>query len=341
MISNFFIDRPLFATVVSAFIVIAGLAAFRELPVAMFPNIAPPQISVTTVYPGASAEVIAETVAAPLEQALNGVEDMLYMLSGNSSTASSLTIAMTFAVGTDPDIALINVQNRVQSAIQLLPEEVRRQGVSIQKALPSFLMILSFDSPDGRYDDLFVSNYATLNVIDELRRIPGMGNVQVFGARDYSIRIWLQPDRLTELGLTPADVAAAVREQNAQSAAGRLGDEPIDERVDLTLSVTTQSRLSRPRGVRAHRAARRRRRPGRAPQGRRARRARCTRLWVRALALGKARHRRGASARARRERARVRGGRLREDGGARARFPGGARVVDPVRHEQVRPHVDA
>ena len=246
MISNFFIDRPLFATVVSAFIVIAGLAAFRQLPVAMFPNIAPPQISVTTVYPGASAEVIAETVAAPLEQALNGVEDMLYMLSGSSSTASSLTIAMTFAVGTDPDIALINVQNRVQSAIQLLPEEVRRQGVSIQKALPSFLMILSFDSPDGRYDDLFVSNYATLNVIDELRRIQGVGNVQVFGARDYSIRIWLKPDRLAELGMTPADVAAAVREQNAQSAAGRLGDEPTDEHIDLTLSVTTQSRLSDP-----------------------------------------------------------------------------------------------
>ena len=142
MISNFFIDRPLFATVVSAFIVIAGLAAFRELPVAMYPNIAPPQIAVTTVYPGASAEVIGETVAAPLEQALNGVEDMLYMLSGSSSTAGTLTIALTFAVGTDPDIALVNVQNRVQSAIQLLPEEVRRQGGSIQKALPSFIMIL-------------------------------------------------------------------------------------------------------------------------------------------------------------------------------------------------------
>jgi multidrug efflux pump subunit AcrB len=171
---------------------------------------------------------------------------MLYMRSGSSSTAGSLEIAMTFAVGTDPDIAVINVQNRVQSAVQLLPEEVRRQGVTVQKALPSFLMILSFDSPDGRYDDLFVSNYATLNVIDELRRIPGMGNVQVFGARDYSIRIWLRPDRLAELGLTPADVAAAVREQNTQSAAGRLGDEPTTERVDLTLSVTTQSRLSDP-----------------------------------------------------------------------------------------------
>ncbi len=246
MISNFFIDRPLFATVVSAFIVIAGLAAFRELPVAMYPNIAPPQISVTTVYPGASAEVIAETVAAPLEQALNGVEDMLYMRSGSSSTSSSLEIAITFAVGTDPDIAVINVQNRVQSAVQLLPEEVRRQGVTVQKALPSFLMILSFDSPDGRYDELFVSNYATLNIIDELRRIQGVGNVQVFGGRDYSIRIWLQPDKLAELGLTPADVAAAVREQNAQSAAGRLGDEPMTELVDLTLSVTTQSRLSDP-----------------------------------------------------------------------------------------------
>jgi len=246
VISNFFIDRPLFATVVSAFIVIAGLAAFRELPVAMYPNIAPPQIAVTTVYPGASAEVIAESVAAPLEQALNGVEDMLYMLSGSSSTASSLTIALTFAVGTDPDIALVNVQNRVQSALQLLPEEVRRQGVTIQKALPSFLMILSFDSPDGRYDEVFVSNFATLNVIDELRRLPGVGNVQVFGARDYSIRIWLRPDKLAELGLTPADVAAAVREQNAQSAAGRLGDEPMTEQVDLTLTVTTQSRLSDP-----------------------------------------------------------------------------------------------
>jgi HAE1 family hydrophobic/amphiphilic exporter-1/multidrug efflux pump len=244
--SNFFIDRPLFATVVSAFIVIAGLAAFRELPVAMYPNIAPPQISVSTVYPGASAEVIAETVAAPLEQALNGVEDMLYMRSGSSSTAGTLEIAITFAVGTDPDIAVINVQNRVQSALQLLPEEVRRQGVTVQKALPSFLMILSFDSPDGRYDDLFVSNYATLNIIDELRRIPGVGNVQVFGARDYSIRIWLQPDRLAEFGMTPGDVADAVREQNAQSAAGRLGDEPTTERIDLTLSVTTQSRLSDP-----------------------------------------------------------------------------------------------
>lgn len=245
MLSNYFIDRPLFATVVSAFIVIAGLAAFRELPVAMYPDITPPQIVVATSYPGASADVIAETVATPLEQALNGVENMLYMRS-NSSSSGLLELSITFAVGTDPDISVINVQNRVQSALQLLPEEVRRQGVTVAKALPSFLQIITFDSPDGRYDPLFVSNYATLNVIDELRRIPGVGNVQVFGARDYSIRIWLQPDRLAELGLTPGDIVAAVREQNVQSAAGRLGDEPIDERVDLTLSVTTQARLSDP-----------------------------------------------------------------------------------------------
>jgi HAE1 family hydrophobic/amphiphilic exporter-1/multidrug efflux pump len=245
MISNYFIDRPLFATVVSAFIVIAGLAAFRALPVAMYPDVTPPQVTVSTVYPGASADVIAATVAAPLEQALNGVENMLYMRSASSSSGA-LTIAITFAVGTDPDIAVINTQNRVQSAIQMLPEEVRRQGVTVAKALPSFLQIVTLDSPDGRYDELFISNYATLNVFDELRRIPGVGNIQIFGARDYSIRIWLRPDRLAELGLTPGDVAAAVREQNAQSAAGRIGDEPMHERVDMTLSVTTQTRLTDP-----------------------------------------------------------------------------------------------
>jgi multidrug efflux pump len=245
VISNFFIDRPLFATVVSAFIVIAGLAAFHSLPVAMYPNIAPPTVAVSTVYPGASADVIAETVATPLEQALNGVEGMLYMRSASSSSGT-MTISITFAVGTDPEIAVINTQNLVQSALQLLPEEVRRQGVTVAKALPDIMEVVTLDSPDGRYDGLFVSNYATSNVIDELRRIPGVGNINVFGARDYSIRVWLRPDRLAQYGLTPDNVAAAIREQNTQSAAGRLGDEPMTQRVDLTLSVSTQGRFSDP-----------------------------------------------------------------------------------------------
>ena len=202
-------------------------------------------MGVNTAYPGASADVIAETVAAPLEQALNGVEGMLYMRSANSSSGA-MQLSITFAVGTDPDISVINVQNKVQSALPLLPEEVRRQGVTVAKSLPSFLQVVTLDAPDGRYDELFVSNYATVNVLDELRRIPGVGDLQIFGARDYSIRIWLKPDRLSEFGLTPADVAAAVREQNTQSAAGRLGDEPMVKRVDLTLSVTTQGRLADP-----------------------------------------------------------------------------------------------
>ncbi len=245
MISNFFIDRPLFATVVSAFIVIAGLAAFHSLPVAMYPDVAPPTVSVSTIYPGANADVIAETVATPLEQSLNGVEGMLYMRSASSSSGT-MTISITFAVGTDPETAVINTQNLVQSALQLLPEEVRRQGVTVAKALPTILEVVTLDSPDGRYDGLFVSNYATSNVIDELRRIPGVGSMQVFGARDYSIRVWLRPDRLAQYGLTPDNVAAAIREQNTQSAAGRLGDEPMTQRVDLTLSVATQGRLSDP-----------------------------------------------------------------------------------------------
>jgi HAE1 family hydrophobic/amphiphilic exporter-1/multidrug efflux pump len=245
VISRFFIDRPIFASVLSAFIVIAGLAALRVLPVAQYPDILPPEVDLQAFYPGANAETVAETVAAPLEQAINGVDNMLYVRSASAGNGS-LAMTITFAIGTDPDLAAINVSNRVQSALSQLPEEVRRQGVSVRKRSTSFLQIIALDSEDPRFDAVFISNYALLNVVDELRRVPGVGDAQIFGSKDYSIRIWLRPDRLAQLGLTPADVAAAVREQNAQFAAGRVGEEPTKGGVDFTFSVTTLGRLAEP-----------------------------------------------------------------------------------------------
>ena len=245
MISGYFIDRPIFASVISAFILIAGLAALRALPVAQYPDILPPQVEVNAFYPGANAETVAQTVAAPLDQAINGVEGMLYLRSASAGNGFLSTV-VTFAIGTDADLAAINVQNRVQSALASLPEEVRRQGVQVRKSQMSLLMILALDSDDPRFDSVFISNYALLNVVDELRRVPGIGDVQIFGSKDYSIRVWLRPDVLAKLGLTPHDVAEAIREQNAQFAAGRVGQEPMDEPVDFTFSVTTQGRLETP-----------------------------------------------------------------------------------------------
>ena len=245
MIARYFVDRPIFASVLAAFIVIAGLAALRVLPVAQYPDILPPEVDLQAFYPGANAETVAETVAAPLEQVVNGVDDMLYLRSASASNGA-LGMTVTFAIGTDPDLAAINVNNRVQSALSQLPEEVRRQGVSVRKRSTSFLQIVALDSEDPRFDAVFISNFALLNVLDELRRIPGVGDAQMFGAKDYSIRVWLRPDRLAELGLTPSDVAAAVREQNAQFAAGRVGEEPMAEDTGFTFAVTTLGRLAEP-----------------------------------------------------------------------------------------------
>lgn len=241
--SRFFIDRPIFAFVLSIFMVLAGLAAMRILPVAQYPEIAPPGVQVTAFYPGASAEVIAETVATPIENAINGVENMLYMAS-TSTSSGTLAITVTFEIGTDIDQAALNVNNRVKQVEARLPQEVRRQGLTVEKGSSSFLQVLAFYSPDGRFNDLYTSNYVTLNVLDQLKRIPGTTGVQIFGAKDYAMRIWLKPDRMAQLGLTVTDIANALNEQNAQFAAGKIGQAPTGGGQDMVYSITTKGRLS-------------------------------------------------------------------------------------------------
>jgi HAE1 family hydrophobic/amphiphilic exporter-1/multidrug efflux pump len=243
MLSRFFIDRPIFAAVLSIFIVLAGLAAMRNLPIAQYPEIAPPVVTVRAVYPGASAEVLEQTVAAPLENQINGIEDMLFM-SSNSGANGVVEIQVTFEIGSDVDQAALNVNNRVKQAEPRLPEEVRRQGVTVEKGSSAFLLVLAFFSPDGRFDDLYTSNYVTLNVLDVLKRAPGTTNVQIFGAKDYAMRIWVRPDRMSQLKLTSADLARAINEQNAQFAAGKVGQAPTGGPQELVYTVTTKGRLS-------------------------------------------------------------------------------------------------
>src|SRR5712671_3415953 len=246
MFSRFFIDRPIFAAVISVFFVLAGLAAMRNLPIAQYPEIAPPVVTVQAVYPGASAETLEQTVAAPLENQITGVEKMIYM-SSTSGSNGIVQIQVTFDIGADADQAALNVNNRVKQAEPRLPEEVRRQGVTVQKGSSAFLQVLAFYSPDGRYDNLYISNYVTLNVLDALKRVPGTTNVQIFGAKDYAMRIWVRPDRLSQLKLTPTDIIRALTEQNAQFAAGKIGQSPSGGPQELVFTITTKGRLSEPR----------------------------------------------------------------------------------------------
>ncbi|HEY7985595.1 MAG TPA: multidrug efflux RND transporter permease subunit [Methylophilaceae bacterium] len=246
MFSNFFIKRPIFAAVLSIFIVIAGLASMRILPIAQYPEIAPPVVTVRAVYPGASAEVIEQTVASPLESQITGVEDMMYM-SSTSASNGVVEIQITFNIGADADQAALNVNNRVKQAEARLPEEVRRQGVTVEKGSSAFLQVVAFSSPDGRYDDIFTSNYVTLNVLDRIKRIPGTTNVQIFGAKDYAMRIWLKPERLTHLGLSVNEVVAAIQSQNAQFAPGKVGQPPTDNGQELVYTISAQGRLSDPK----------------------------------------------------------------------------------------------
>ena len=219
---RFFIDRPIFAIVLSVLMMIGGIVAFFHLPLSEYPAVTPPTVQVTASYPGANPQVIAETVAAPLEQVITGVEGMLYMTS-QSATDGRMILTATFAQGTNADMAQIQVQNRVSRALPRLPEEVQRLGVVTQKTSPDILMVVHLLSPDQRYDPLYISNYAYLQVRDELSRLPGINDVLVWGAGEYSMRLWLDPDLIAARGLTAGDVIAAVREQNVQVAAGSVG----------------------------------------------------------------------------------------------------------------------
>ncbi len=242
MFSKFFIERPIFATVVSLIIVLSGLVAMKALPVEQYPNIVPTEIQVSAIYPGATAEVLADTVAAPLEQEINGVKNMIYMYS-NATSSGYLTLGVVFDIGTDPDQATIDVNNKVQMATPKLPSEVTKQGVTVEEKSNSILQVIAMRSTTDQYDTVYVSNYALLNVLDEIKRIKGVGSASLFASQDYSMRIWLSPDKLADHNLTPQDVITAVQEQNSQYAAGQFGQEPMEEIQPYTYSVNTKGRL--------------------------------------------------------------------------------------------------
>src|SRR5438874_3680334 len=242
-ISHFFIDRPIFASVIAIVIVILGGVAFARLPVAQYPEIAPPTINVAGQYPGASAETVAETVVAPIEQQINGVEGMLY-ISSNSSADGRFSIAVTFDLGTNLDVAQVQVQNRVAIAQPRLPTDVRTIGVTVTKSSPDLMMVVHLYSPDKSRDSLFISNYATLAITDTLTRIDGVGSITVFGGRDYAMRIWADPDRLQTLGLTAGDIVQALQGQNVQVAGGVLDQPPTPNQGAFQLAVQTLGRLA-------------------------------------------------------------------------------------------------
>src|SRR5579863_1734921 len=243
MFSSIFIDRPRLATVIAIVTTIAGLLSLFVIPIAQYPDIVPPQVSVTTTYPGASAAIVEATVAQPIESQVVGVDKMIYMksVSGNDG---SYSLKVSFELGTDPDINTVNVNNRVQVALAKLPDDVKRQGVTVKKQSSALLGVISLYSPKQTHDELFISNYATINLLDQIKSSPGVGDVTLFGPQDYSMRAWVRTDRLTGLGLTTADVINAIKSQNVQAAVGRLGARPTSGDQQLQLNIQTKGRLA-------------------------------------------------------------------------------------------------
>ena len=239
---NFFIDRPVFSAVISILIVIVGIIGLMMLPIDQYPQITPPVVKISASYPGASAVTVSQAVATPIEQELNGTPGMLYMESSSSNTGS-FSATVTFDISADPDLAAVEIQNRIKLAESRLPAEVVQNGIEVDKQAPSQLMTLCLTSNDPKFDEIYLSNFATLNVVDLLRRIPGVGRVSNIGSRYYAMQIWVDPARLANYGLTVKDVQDALKDQNRESAAGVLGQQPV-EGLDITIPITAQGRLS-------------------------------------------------------------------------------------------------
>src|SRR5271169_4993928 len=243
MISALFVDRPRLAIVISVVLTIAGLLSLYVIPIAQYPDIVPPQVSVTTTYPGTNASVVDATVAQPIEAQVIGVDKMIYMKSV-SGDDGSYSLTVSFELGTDPDINTVNVNNRVQIALSKLPQDVQRQGVTVKKKSSALLGVIALYSPKHTHDPLFLSNYVTINLLDQIKSTPGVGDATLWGPQDYAMRAWVRTDRLTGLGLTTADIINAIQSQNIQAAVGRIGARPISNDQQLQLNIQTKGRLT-------------------------------------------------------------------------------------------------
>src|SRR5215467_12342116 len=245
MLSAIFVDRPRLAIVIAVVTTIAGLLALFTIPIAQYPDIVPPQVSVTTVYPGANSAVVDQTVAQPIEAQVVGVDKMIYMKSV-SGDDGSYTLIVSFELGTNPDINTVNVNNRVQVALSSLPETVQQQGVTVKKKSSALLGVIALYSPKHTHDPLFLSNYITINMLDPIKSTPGVGDANLWGPQDYSMRAWVKTDQLTGLGLTTGDIISAIQSQNVQAAVGRIGARPISDDQQLQLNIQTKGRLTSP-----------------------------------------------------------------------------------------------